>query len=86
MTTLGGPINMVQLTQGLNSSAARLFRIRKTCFALLNKRGYNVPVDDLEMSAETFLARSLQNILNEEVRMFGNFSKAMVYIVVLTVQ
>jgi DNA-directed RNA polymerase I, II, and III subunit RPABC1 len=57
MTTLGGPINMVQLTQGLNSSAARLFRIRKTCFALLHKRGYNVPVDDLEMSAETFLAR-----------------------------
>lgn len=51
------PINMVQLTQGLNSSAARLFRIRKTCYALLSKRGYNVPMDDLEMSAETFLAR-----------------------------
>jgi len=57
MSTPSGPINMVQLTQGLNSSAARLFRIRKTCFALLHKRGYNVPVDDLEMSAETFLAR-----------------------------
>ena len=42
---------------GLNSLAARLFRIRRTCFALLAKRQYNVPEEDLDMSSEDFTER-----------------------------
>jgi len=41
-------------TSGLNPYAAQLFRIRKTCCAMLKKRGYNVPREDLEMTARAF--------------------------------
>ena len=42
---------------GMHSGTARLFRIRKTCFALLRKRGYNVPEDEASMDSETFKQR-----------------------------
>jgi hypothetical protein len=47
---MAAPLNLA----GMHSGAARLFRIRKTCFALLRKRGYNVPEDEAAMDSETF--------------------------------
>ena len=47
---MAAPLNLT----GMHSGAARLFRIRKTCFALLRKRGYNVPEDEAAMDSETF--------------------------------
>ena len=38
----------------LNPSASKLFRIRKTVCKMLDKRGYEVPQEDKEMSAEDF--------------------------------
>ena len=51
----------------LNSGAARLFRIRKTCFALLRKRGYNVPEEEASMTATAFIAKFSENPARESL-------------------
>lgn len=43
-----------QTVGNLNSEASKLFRIRKTCFKMLRKRGYAVESTDLEMTTEQF--------------------------------
>ena len=39
---------------GLNPGASKLFRIRKTVCKMLDKRGYEVPGEDRDMSPEDF--------------------------------
>ena len=39
---------------GLTEEQSNLYRVRKTCFKMLNSRGYLVPEEELEMKAEDF--------------------------------
>ena len=40
--------------QGLSPAASRLFRIRKTVCKMLDKRGYEVPQEDRDMTNDEF--------------------------------
>lgn len=39
----------------VNPSTTKLFRVRKTVFKMLSKRGYAVDESDLNMTLDTFL-------------------------------
>lgn len=45
------------MASGLNPTAAKLFRIRKTISKMLAKRAYNVSEEDTEMTPEAFSAK-----------------------------
>ena len=40
---------------GINPSTTKLFRVRKTVFKMLMKRGYAVSENDMNMTLDTFL-------------------------------
>jgi DNA-directed RNA polymerase I, II, and III subunit RPABC1 len=39
---------------GLSAEASRMYRVRKTCYKMLNKRGYIVPEEELSMTTDDF--------------------------------
>lgn len=39
---------------GLSAEASRMYRVRKTCYKMLNKRGYIVPEAELSMTTDDF--------------------------------
>jgi len=39
---------------GLSADASRMFRVRKTCYKMLNKRGYIVPEAEVSMTTDDF--------------------------------
>lgn len=39
---------------GLTGEASKMFRVRKTCYKMLNKRGYIVPESELAMTSDDF--------------------------------
>eukprot|EP01031_Cornospumella_fuschlensis_P049432 gene49432-60510_t len=45
---------MNQVVGGLNPEASKMFRVRKTCLKMLNKRGYVVDDNALQMSTDQF--------------------------------
>jgi len=42
---------------GLQAEASKMFRVRKTCYKMLNKRGYIVPENELNMTTDDFRAK-----------------------------
>ena len=46
---------MVATGSRLSNEGSRLFRIRKTCLKMLQKRGYVVDEEQLDMTKETFI-------------------------------
>ena len=46
---------MVATGSRLSAEGSRLFRIRKTCLKMLQKRGYVVDEEQLDMTKETFI-------------------------------
>jgi DNA-directed RNA polymerase I, II, and III subunit RPABC1 len=51
----------------LGEEASKLFRVRKTCYKMLAKRGYLVPEEDLELTTEEFAARFGENPSRESL-------------------
>src|SRR5689334_1281636 len=43
-----------QTVGGLNAEASRMFRVRKTCLKLLQKRGYLIDEESLNMTTSQF--------------------------------
>jgi len=56
-----------QIVGGLTPDASKMFRVRKTCLKLLNKRGYIVDEEAIHMSTEDFRSKFGENPSRENL-------------------
>lgn len=56
-----------QSVGGLNPEASKMFRVRKTCLKMLQKRGYLIDEDSLTMSTQQFTLRFSETPSREQL-------------------